>query len=189
MSFHDRIKSGDEYANELFERLKQSGKIIALNGAEHTHPEFHKILCGYKEPDNTSRWVRYQPDGVLTEPKTKKTWYIEAKRSETIEKDAYITYKKLYDAGCNVLLCIKRKSNDEYIVPIQFVLLIDGNITSSKYPPEIRMPVDDDGWLAPRLWSNAKYYKWKEKFTMASGTPFRYFDFKNMVEYLRRPYE
>ena len=183
MSFQDRIKTADDYANSLAEKLRGMGYIIEFTGTEHVAPNLQHELSSDKYTDITSRDIRYQPDAGIANPITGKSHYLEIKHSDAIEKHAYITYMEKHESGKSVMIAIKSRSGKEYWLPINELVLIDGNVTASKYRNPF--PVDDDGWIAPRLMDKQRYYKWKQKHPRASGTPFRYIDFDAIRRWLR----
>jgi hypothetical protein len=188
--FNYRLMKGNSYEDECFSRLSRMGFKVRRHGLEHIHPNLHNTLRNSSDP--TSELNRFQPDQLIQDMDLGNSCFIEVKHSDTIEKRPYQTYKALSDAfNCKVLICIKSKlTNAEYWVPIQSLELIPGSISVKEFPPEERLPVDSDGWIAPRLlkkeasdyFNYQKYIEWKKR-SKGSGTPFRYFDFEVLTDF------
>jgi hypothetical protein len=185
-----RLPKGQTYQETVFNRFKEMGFDITKHGFENIHPKLHSNLI--QSDDSTSKINRYQPDQLIREKTLNNTCFIEVKYSDTIEKDPYQIYKKYYEVfDCKILICIKSKfTGKEYWVPIQYLELISGKESVSQYPPKARLPVDDGDWIAPRKWKDEdsdyynlkKYYAWKE-YSKASGTSYRYIDFKKLKRF------
>lgn len=185
-NFNYRINKSKEFEQEVIERFKQFGIEIVPHGLEYTHPELHKKIINYTSDDETSLFIRFQPDRLFTKEEIEKTCFVELKYSNTIEKNPFYIYKKLSEIGCKILICIKTKYNDtKFLIPFEKLNLFKGN---EKNPYDI--PIDNDNWLAPRLLNDKKssyynvlkYARFLNK-TRGSGTNFRYFNFKEMKEY------
>ena len=170
-NFDIRVEPGVEFERELFKELNAHKDVtaIALNGTEHTHPDFVEIIR-HNESD-AAKFVRYAPDGVM-ECKSKRVIHFDAKAAKSIEKDAYNVYMKYHRTGCTVIIFVKHPATGmRYWQYVQNIQLLDSTIVVSQYPEHRRFPIDDDGWIAPRL---KRGFKSTKKY---SGTPFKYFDF------------
>lgn len=179
-----RLKKQSQSWNLLSAMVNQKENVVMDRiGIENVAPNLLEIIDKGDYTDFTSKWIRYQPDAVVLNTRLHQSYYIEVKASDNIEKDAYRAYSKLAEIGCNVFLLILNNEGEKYVVSIENVKLEPGKETVSRYDEP--MPVDADGWIAPRLWDQSKYLKWKEKYPRMSGTPFRRFDFGAMKEYKR----
>jgi hypothetical protein len=177
MTFHDRTQKAEQYFQEIAQLFSSRGYKVVKTGVEvnysHTHPDLMKL-----DNDLTAKYFRYHPDGFYIAEKFHQAVYFDAKASDSIEKDAYLIYQKMHSIGLRVLVCIKNKKNEQYHVPIQKICLVSGLETAKRNP----LPLDEDGWLAPRLLSPVKYQEWKNK-CRGSGTSYRYFDFAQMQKF------
>ena len=144
--FEDRQNQGLRFEAELFQAVQEMGFNIAINGTEHTHPEFVSQL--HRSTDQTSLAVRFQPDGVASVGKIPRTFYIEAKNSKMIEKTAHQQYCKLATLDNIVVVVFKPLSNGWCFA--DSMPLIHGSETVKPFPIGRRFPVDEDGWLCPR---------------------------------------
>ena len=157
-SFIERISKGETFSRQIFDDLLSWGFNVALNGTEHTHPDFVKLL--HSSIDQTSLMIRYQPDGVASCGRIPRSFYVEAKASKFIERDAYLNYIRLQTLGAVVYIVF------QYNDTIGFCEIQDLSfepITSNSYPVE-------DGWLCPRMRTDWMTYRQTFK---GSGTPFR----------------
>ena len=163
MSFQTRSVLGEEFSQQIFSDLEKWGFNVALNGTEHTHPKFVNDLK--ISDDKTSLMIRFQPDGVASIGKIPRSVYVEAKRSQYIEKNAYQSYMDLQTIGAVVFVVFGIYNKDNDTLDIKFI-----DIQNLEFMPVLRSkwPVAD-GWISPRLHKN-----WEsEKYTFAgSGTPF-----------------
>jgi len=164
VNFEARRISAKEFETELFEKLKGMGFYVALNGTEHTHPDFVKIL--HSSTDTTSLFLRYQPDGVAAIGKVPRSFFVEAKNSKTIEKNAYLQYVNLVKSG-NVVIVVFKPFNLRWCFA-EDMPVIHGDDTISRYPASMRFPVDEDGWICPRHSGRSP--------RLGSGTPYREVD-------------
>jgi hypothetical protein len=190
MGFKDRTNKGEAFFKECAQFFSNLGYIVVKTGIEEHYSKYHPDLVKIPN-DLTSQYFRYHPDGFYIATKDQKSVYFDAKDSKAIEKDAFQIYELMMKMGLTVILCIKvlediPHSKSQYTrvyqIPIQNVKLISGIKSVSEYPNPL--PVDIDDWIAPRLLSKEAYIDWKNQHSLASGTPFRYFDFANMKEYL-----
>lgn len=163
MSFSDRSGVGSRFEKRLFEKIQDMGFVVALNGTEHTHPEFVKLL--HRSVDQCSLAIRFQPDGVACVGLIPRSFYIEAKAAKTIEKSAYNQYMKLHGNG-NIIVIVFEKFNWEWNF-INEVELIDGSVSVARYPVHKRFPLDEDGWMYPRKTTHGTGRR-------GSGTPYKY---------------
>ncbi|MFW9989887.1 MAG: hypothetical protein ACFFC3_14645 [Candidatus Odinarchaeota archaeon] len=183
MSFESRSKIGNMWSKKVFEIIKNKGLHVVSMGAENIVPEVHTILSFMKNPDNTSKFVRYMPDGFAIDEKKETAFFYDAKNGKAIEKDAYLTYLTFAADNRRLYIFIQNDA-DKYCVPIDKLAFIDSYSEVSKYSLEMQLPIDDDGWIAPRLLPENKYLKWKYSHSDKSGTPYKYFDFDAMKKYL-----
>ena len=161
MSFQDRIKQASKFEKELFSTIEEMGFVVAVNGTEHTHPEFVSGLK--KSEDQTSLAIRFQPDGVASIGNISRSFYVEAKASKTIERTAYEQYKKLFTVE-NIVVIVFEPFDWKWCF-VEEMPLEDGHDTVAPFPAERRFPVSDDGWLYPR--------KSRHGIAKGSGTPYR----------------
>ena len=82
------------FEKRLFSELESLGFVVAVNGTEHTHPDFVRAL--HRSADQTSLAIRFQPDAVAHIGNTPRAMYVEAKAAKNIEKTAYEQYMKLH---------------------------------------------------------------------------------------------
>lgn len=93
-TFARRIEKALLFESFVERRLlaQKNTLAVAKNGTEHTHPDFTNLLRGNIHP--TSKWIRFQPDGVFLCDDGMARYY-ECKSSINIEKDAYEQYLKI----------------------------------------------------------------------------------------------
>jgi len=175
MNFEKLSKEGKKFQVELFGKLSAMGFTVALNGTEYTHPEF---IAGLRNSeDQTSLAIRFAPDGVACIGKIPRSFYVEAKFARTIERNAWIQYGKLVEAG-NILVIVFGWENNTVFNFYENIKLIPGEISGLRYPASSRYPVED-GWIYPRkskLWDNSKSPK-------ASGTPYKEVDLTSLIPF------
>jgi len=123
MSFEERSKAAKEFQDKLFADLQAMGFNVALNGTEHTHPAFVSEL--HRSEDQTSMAIRYAPDGVACIGKIPRSFYVEAKFARTIERNAWIQYGKLVEAG-NILVIVFGWENNTVFNFYENIKLIPG---------------------------------------------------------------
>jgi len=165
-AFTYRLTTAEKFQTELFDALLSMGFAVALNGTEHTHPDFVAKLRA--STDQTSLAIRFQPDGVACIGGIPRTVYIEAKHAVSIERTAYEQYVKLSAAG-NILAVVFGKLDWQWNF-IECIGLIRGEETVNSYSVANRFPVED-GWIVPRAaqhWRTVKIGN-----PGASGTPYR----------------
>ena len=177
--FQTRLARGMEWDDEVSSCLSSQGYAIGRYNIENTAHHFTKHP-GYATANNPSiRFVRHFPDGVASDFTNNIAFFWDAKVGKTIEKDAYETYLEVGNNGREFYLFINSVAG-KFCVPIDYVSFVDSHDFVSKFKDSMRMPVDDDGWIAPRMWPEDKYRNWKRFHPSASGTPFRYFNFDRM---------
>lgn len=163
-----RAAYGEEFSKEIFEDLQRWGFSVAMNGTEHTHSDFVKLLKTSR--DKTSLMIRYAPDGVIAIGKVPRSAYVEAKRSKYIERDAYENYLRLANDGAIVFVVFSVGGNKLFDLAqnIQFLP-----------PHELNdWPLDDDGWMCPRLHPN--FLEKKRNGFNGSGTPYKAVAWENL---------
>lgn len=169
--FHNRSQEkAKPFQDELFTSLTGLGFTVATNGTEHTNPTFTARL--HRSTDQTSLAVRYQPDGVACIGNTPRSFYVEAKAGNSIEREAWIQYGKLTAAG-NIVVIVFNVGGKAFNF-YENIKLLDGQETVNKFPADKRFPVID-GWVYPRLserWNGDVKYTAQQ----ASGTPYREVD-------------
>jgi hypothetical protein len=178
----DRAKS---YEFALVELLNQSGFVTALNGTEHTHPDFANQLRSSEDP--TSLFIRFQPDGVACIGNTPRTFYFEVKSSRTIEKMAYDQYMKLASLG-NIVVIFFGFKNDN-LVEFRWNFIEDIRMRNSysvldgykkvNGENQENIPIIDN-WLTPRMLPKESYEQWKQK-NKSSGTPYAVVNFSSLL--------
>lgn len=161
MAFKDRIKVATEFERRLFEKIAEMGFRVAINGTEHTHPNFVKDL--HSSRDQTSLAIRFQPDGVANIGRVPRSFYVEAKAAKTLERLAYEQYTKLHLSG-NIVVLVFEKLDWGWCF-IEEVPLEQAETTVAPFPKNRRFPIVD-GWLAPR--------KAGRRFGSGSGTQYRH---------------
>ncbi len=168
-AFHKRLMPGVEAEKQAVDIINSISGVdaVALNGTEHTHPEFVDKLR--RNNSDQSMFVRYAPDGVML--KCGKVVHFDVKAAKTIEKNAYNTYMRYKLAGCSVVLIVKH-NNDWFIQRIDKLRLIDGRTSVAGFPNPF--PVDEDGWICPRN-------SGRQLSGAMSGTPYRYIDMESMM--------
>jgi hypothetical protein len=135
-----------------------------------------------ESPDATARFLRYMPDGFAVHVGKEQGYFFDAKIGRSIEKDAYLAYMAFAGEDRRVYVCVKW-SGAVYWIPVRSLSFMDSADYVEQFSPEKRMPIDEDGWIAPRLWPRPKYMGWKMMHPAASGTAFRYLDFLAMTQY------
>lgn len=163
--FSERIKLAEEFQQSLFNKIKELGFYVAINGTEHTHPDYVRLIQG--SIDQTSLSIRFQPDGVACIGRIPRSFYVEAKNSRFIERTAYEQYYKLHESGSLVVVVFGKL--DWKWNFIEDIKLVSASETSSKYTDPF--PIID-GWICPR--KDGRWYSGlKESYSRASGTPYR----------------
>lgn len=190
MGFYERVQRGTKWEDDVDNYIIGKGYIIAKHGYEYTHDKIQENIKEYK--DINSKFIRYQPDRLAIDIKEETSFFYEPKNSVQIEKDAYLTYKSLCSIGCRVEIFIKNKENEKYRISIQDLKLISGRLSVKHMPHDwIHPPIDEDDWIAPRLWNDdkseyynpSKYNSWKNR-VHGSGTPYKFFSFYKMKDYI-----
>lgn len=178
-AFQMRCASGMVWDEEVSTQLSSVGYEIGRYNIENTAKHFTQNPH-YANSDNPSiRFVRYFPDGIASDFKNNCAFFWDAKIGTSIERNAYETYLEFNVNGREFYLFIKNGTSI-YCTPLLEVCFLNSYTYVSQFREKNRMPIDDDGWIAPRLWNEAKYLNWKYTHPNASGTPFRYFDFDSM---------
>lgn len=178
-----RLPYAEQWQDECIERMKSDGWEVVPMGAENVAPSVQQALSMMANPDATARFVRYMPDGFAVKVEEETAIFFDAKRGKSIEKDAYIAYLAFAGDNRNVYIMIKSENGAVYRVPVKGLKFLCSREYVAKFTEYNRIPVDDDGWIAPRLWPEDRYREWKRRYQTASGTPFKYFDFKQMEMY------
>lgn len=177
MSFETRCKLGMEWDNEVSKHLNSTGYEIGRYNIENAAPHFTSIP-GYAYSSNSSiRFVRYFPDGIAADFKNNIAFFWDAKIGRSIEKDAYETYCEFGKNGREFFLFVKNEMRI-YCIPIEHVEFLNSLKFVSRF--SFKLPVDSDGWIAPRLLPESKYKMWKYRSPNASGTPYKMFNFERM---------
>ncbi len=181
--WEQRKGKGDKFQEEVKEILEFQKMLIVPMGAEKVAPEVQEQLWKMENPDSTARFFRYTPDGFAVDVENGVSFFYDCKDGRTIEKEAFKNYIVYAGEDRNVFVFI-RHGGKTYRVPLRCLAFLDSNNEVGRYSEEKRMPVDNDGWIAPRLWPKWKYDAWKASHLGASGTPFRYFDFQKMEQFV-----
>jgi hypothetical protein len=161
-----RFAIGDRFQKAVWDELTSQGFHIALNGTEHTHPDF----VGYirLSEDATSLAIRFEPDGVMCYGEPARSWYVEAKASDKIEKTAYEQYMARHAIGWNIIIVFQVNGVMRWGF-VQDITFIDSNAYVNAFPNPF--PVKN-GWITPRA-SRVWNYETRWNATQASGTPYR----------------
>jgi hypothetical protein len=167
--FSGRNASGKEFQDKIFDDLRDWGFFVALNGTEHTHPDFVKLL--HSSTDKTSLMIRYAPDGAICIGSIKRSAYVEAKNSRYIERDAYENYMRLSNDGAIVYVVFGLGDQTK------FCLVQDLGFMSP--PPYNKWPIIDT-WMCPRLHPN--WDEIRRKFP-GSGTPYKEIKQKPLIDW------
>lgn len=175
MSFDKRLERAKSYETALISMLNSSGFVTALNGTEHTHPDFVNQLRNSEDP--TSLCIRFQPDGVAYIGNTPRSFYFEAKSSNSIEKNAYDQYMNLSRNGSIVVLFFGSGNKE---VTFKWVFVENLKFANSEYllkrfkamhgSKQKDIPIIDN-WFHPRKMSICDYEEWKRSYS-ASGTAY-----------------
>ncbi len=181
--WEQRRGRGEKFQEEVKGMLKSQGKLIVPMGAEKVAPRVQEMLRKIENPDNTARFFRYTPDGFAVDVESGEAFFYDCKDGRAIEKEAFENYVAYAGEDRSVFVFIKH-GEKTYQVPLRGLSLLDSWEEVGRYCEEKRMPIDEDGWIAPRLWPKWKYDEWKANHQGASGTPFRYFDFKKMEQFV-----
>ena len=180
-----RLPYAKEWEVQNRQEIQAQGWQVVPMGAENVAPDVQKALSFMENPDSTARFVKYMPDGFAVNIEGETAYFFDSKRGKSIEKDAYIAYIAFAGEDRKMFVMIKTDNGKIYDVPVSELKFLCSHKYVSKFPEHRRMPIDDDGWIAPRLWPDDKYLVWKAKCKNASGTPFKYFDFNKMQQFLR----
>jgi hypothetical protein len=174
MSFFDRSFSANIFAQRVFCEIEKMGFTVAMNGTEHTHPNFVSNLR--QSTDQTSLAIRFQPDGVACIGNIPKTIYVEVKNATHIERLAYEQYIKLQQVGNIVIVIFGRKYRQgwNWIENIRF---IPSKQVVDPYPISNRFPIVEDDWIAPRKHPN--YLQLKT--CNMSGTDYKEVDESSLI--------
>lgn len=171
MGFKERLAKAQQFEQEVEQYCCILAQAVAKNGSEHTHPDFVNLIRNYNDPG--AKLVRFEPDGIFLS--NNKVWHWEAKRAKSIEKDAYNTYLAYENLGCSVLIFFKHPNGNKvfwnYISNIGF---LDSVKVISKYTKYVQPPIDDFGWIYPRL---SSYFV-----NFGSGTPYKEINFDTLKE-------
>lgn len=167
--FAQRLAAGQEFESDLVAKLTERGNQCAMNGTEHTHPDFVGRLRS--DDSEAAKFIRYAPDGVMI-TKSGEVIHYDAKDARAIEKDAYETYLKYRQSGCRVVVFVKN-GGAIYYQDVDKIRFLDSHSYVATFPERMRLPVVD-GWITPRASRN------QFKRSRMSGTPFKYIDFSSM---------
>jgi hypothetical protein len=182
-AFLYRLALGDAWSKEVKSTLECDKDLIVVPmGAENVVPQIQNIISSMKHPDETIKFIRFFPDGYVINPDEESAFFYDAKYGTTIEKDAYKTYLAFSSFNRRLLIFIKNISR-VYCVPLNKMIFQDSEEYVSHFPKEKQLPIDKEGWIAPRKLPQEKYDEWKWRNINASGTPFKYFDFSAMLDF------
>lgn len=167
--FDARLVFASEWERNVEAYCLRKAVAVAKNGTEHTHPDFVKQLRS--STDTASKFVRFAPDGVFLGRSGVVYW--EAKRSQTLERDAYNTYLQYHATGLPLILFIQNPENGlPYWQRVELVRFVPSQEIVNQYRLDARHPVDADDWICPRLGSGRS--------GRGSGTPYRHIDFSSL---------
>lgn len=182
--FDRRRQPHDEAVAAEKQRLEKEGHLVLPLGVERYPEDIRGALSKMNKANGTIKHERHQPDLLDVDPQTENGEYVELKVAKTIERDSYNACKRKAETGGRLIVKIHHPETDaRYEVPFGALAFKDSWAVVSEFPEDKRMPVDDDGWINPRLWPDGKYLRWKRSHPSGSGTAFRYFDFSAMEQY------
>lgn len=169
--FEARLEKATEFEDRVVALLRACPWVIdvAKNGTEHTHPAFTEQLR--QNPTWSAKLIRYAPDGVLLH-KTERVYYFEAKRGDSLEKDAYEVYTAHQGRDIGVLIFFEIDGK-VYYQHLQKIRFRDSAAVVEQFPPLRRFPVID-GWICPRAKPGFR------SLGAMSGTPYRYVDVRSL---------
>lgn len=176
MSFSHRSAIGEAWDKEVTENLSVSFHIVSY-GIEKVARNLTGMARNTSSDNACIRSARYLPDGLAADLVNNIAFYWDAKAAKAIEKDAFIAYSELAGSNKEFYIFIKF-SGIKYCVPLKYVEFFDSKQYVERFTEQL--PVDSEGWIAPRLLPESKYFSWKERSPLASGTPCKYFDFGKM---------
>lgn len=177
-AFEMRCEKGSKWAAEVKAILEERGHSVVPMGAEHIAPKVQQALTRMDDPDPTAMFVRFLPDCFLVHGTREDAYFIDAKCGSSIEKEAYSAYMLLANSGLNVYVMIKYGGNI-YCVSVDELPFKDSQEHVQQYPNP--HPVDEDGWIAPRLRPDAR--AWAKSHPNASGTRYKEIDFSRLHEW------
>lgn len=186
-SFEGRKAPHDSWAEEVFRSIREEGWILVPMGIERIAPNAHPRLKAMLDPDPTSAFLRFMPDGFAVHPTKAESYFFDIKTGYTIEREPYECYRAFAGNDRQVFLYLYYAKAGKYLVPLPALVFLDSWRYIATFPEEWQMPVDEEGWICPRDWPEDKYQRWKSSHPTASGTPFRYLDFPAMERFRRRP--
>ncbi len=168
-TFAERARGGAQLQAAIVNDLEAWGFVVAVNGTEHTHPAFVSGL--WRSTDPTSMSIRYQPDCVLRHGNPiPRSFYVEIKNSQCIERAAYENYMRLADAGDDVfVVCMNR------VPSVCYGLVQDLTFEPVDWTQKDQDWPFVDGWITPRANPELFAEKKRQGFS-GSGTPFRRID-------------
>lgn len=173
-----RKQKGGSWAKQVRDMLEDKGHHVVFIGAEHIAPEVHDLLSGMELPDKTAQFIRFMPDCFLVHGERDEAYFVEAKAANNIEKQAYEAYDILCEKDLNVYLVIRYRGKC-YCCHFDDLPLIDSRQVVEQYSNPL--PIDQDGWIAPRLQPMIDYRRWKRRFPHASGTPYKRIDLDRLT--------
>lgn len=182
--FRVRLNKAQDYESALVEYLNQCGFVTAMNGTEHTHPEFVNQLRTSEDP--TSLFIRFQPDGVAHIGNIPRSFYFEVKSSATIEKTAYDQYKKMALHGSIVVIFFGKVSKGFITFKWNFIENIKmlNSAHQLDHYKKVSLNQKDipiiENWFYPRLMNPSDYEEWKQTYS-SSGTPYAAVDFSSLL--------
>lgn len=180
--FEQRLERGNIWADEVRRIVEAKGWLTVPIGAENLTPKVSAALSRMKNPDVTVSFIRYLPDGFAINVGLEQAFFFDAKVGKSIQKEAYEVYLAFANRSRKMFLFIHAEGCN-YCIPVQKLCFLDSQKYVNRFPLNQQLPVDDEGWIAPRLWPQSKYLDWKARNPNASGTPFRYFDLEAMKKF------
>ena len=180
--FKERIAVSNQFLNEIIEDLECWGFSYAINGTEHTHPDFIKEIRTLVDP--VSLFIRYEPDVVicakLGNGDTPISFLLEVKAGQNIERAAYEEYMKHVSLGHLIAIVFKCGAGNKYWNFVEEIRFIPSKEVVEKFPNPFH--IDQGGWIDPRktpYWmENARWNN-----PQASGTPYKRVDFKSLLNW------
>jgi hypothetical protein len=172
MTFQNRVTGSQPFEDSIITDLRSWGFELSKNGSEHTHVNFINKL--QRSEDATSIMVRYTPDLVVAFGEIPYSAYVEIKKSVCIEKNAYLNYMRLMNGGANIFVVIDTGECIKFS-RVENIKLYTGNNKNG-------FPIDDDGWISPRLDQKILAVAIKNGFK-GSGTPYKVISTGNLFDW------
>ena len=168
---------GEAFEDRVVKYLENRAdfKQVTHNGTEHTHGSFMDDLR--KDNSKSAIALRFKPD-ISAIHKSIGLCYADAKRALTMEKTAYNNYMREVEVNEETIFIFiertVRYQNEAYWQRVEKIEFIDSQMIVDGFAPQDRFPIDDDGWIAPRLNGS--------RAGNGSGTPYREVNIDSFIQ-------